>query len=129
EERGRRVAAVEAQLLDGQRRARADAVTPVHLAEVEAALRRTGASDADIRNLREGAVGTAAADRLEQLDRERAAWQARVAGDRAAREAIEADASLDDGARGRAIDALRAARFTPPEQLRIAALDRIEPAR
>src|SRR5205823_1592617 len=96
EERGHRIAALEARLPSAVRSARADAVTPVRLVQVEGALHETGASDTDIRSLREDAVGSEAADRLEQLDRERAAWQGRVAAYRAARQAIDADPSLDD---------------------------------
>jgi lipase chaperone LimK len=70
-------------------------------------------------------AGADAADRLEALDRTRADWDARVASYREARAAIEADASLPAEARAQAIDDLIAARFTGPERMRVAALDRI----
>jgi lipase chaperone LimK len=66
-----------------------------------------------------------AADRLEALDRARADWDARIASYREARAAIEADSSLAAEARAQAIEDLIAARFTGPERMRVAALDRI----
>ena len=88
-------------------------------------LRASGAPAAEIRALRERSFGADAADRLEQLDRQRAVWQQRLDDYREARDATERNASLDAGARDRAIETLRAERFTPEERLRVVALDRI----
>ena len=107
------------------REARAQALAPLNLVEEESALRAAGASPDEIRALRERMAGADAADRLEALDRARADWDARVASYREARAVIEADSSLPAAARAQAIDDLIAARFTGPERMRVAALDRI----
>jgi lipase chaperone LimK len=125
EEREARRAALEATLPQSLRDTRARVLAPLSLIQQEAALRAAGASPEAIRELREQVAGPAAADRLEALDRARADWDARVASYRDARAAIEADSALSADARGRAIDDLLAARFTAPERLRVAALDRI----
>jgi lipase chaperone LimK len=125
DERAARRAALEAQLPTPLREARAQALAPLNLIEEESALRAAGASPDEIRALRERMAGADAADRLEALDRTRADWDARVASYREARAAIEADSSLPAEARAQAIDDLIAARFTGPERMRVAALDRI----
>ena len=124
-ERDARLAALEARLPEPVRAWRAEAVTPLQLMHEEEALRASGGSDADIRALRERMVGADAADRLAALDQDRAAWQARVDEYRADRRAIDENRSLDAAGRAAARDELRASRFSEPEQLRVAALDRI----
>jgi lipase chaperone LimK len=57
------------------------------------------------------------------LDDARAEWRARVDSYRVARDAIAADPTLSDQDRSQAIERLRADRFSPTEQIRIAALD------
>ena len=91
-------------------------------------LRASGAQAAEIRAVRERSFGVEAADRLEELDRQRAVWQQRLDEYREALDAIEQNESRDAGARDRAIEALRAERFTPEERLRVVALDRIREA-
>jgi lipase chaperone LimK len=125
DERAARRAALEAQLPESMREARAQVLAPLDLIEQESALRAAGASPDEIRALRERMAGADAADRLEALDRARADWDARIASYREARAAIEADSSLAAEARAQAIDDLIAARFTGPERVRVAALDRI----
>ena len=124
-ERDARLAALESRLPEPVRTWRAEAATPLQLMREEEALRASGGSDADVRALRERMVGADAADQLAALDQDRAAWQARVDEYRANRRAIDENRSLDAAGRAAALDALRAARFTEPEQLRVAALDRI----
>ena len=124
-ERAARLAALEARLPEPVRAWRADAATPIQLMRQEEALRANGGSNDDIRALRERMVGAEAADRLAALDQDRAAWQARVDEYRVDRRAIDEDPSLDAAGRTAALDELRASRFTEPEQLRVAALDRI----
>ena len=71
--------------------------------------------------------GPEAAARLAALDARRAAWAARVADYRAERERVDPPGEPDDSeARAAAIAALRDARFTGAERLRIEALDRLE---
>jgi len=125
DERAAKRAALEAELPEPVREARAQAMAPLELIEQESALRAAGASPDEIRALRERLAGPEAADRLETLDRARADWDARIASYREARAAIETDSSLTAEAFARAIDDLIAARFSGPERVRVAALDRI----
>lgn len=108
------------------RAARDAALAPQRLAADETQLRAEGASDDDIRRLREERVGAEAAERLAALDAQRAAWRSRVETYRAERSLIDGDPALDANARSAAIAALRDRSFTGPERLRIEALDEIE---
>lgn len=126
-----RVALIEAlyaELPEEQRLARARAVAPARLRASEAALREEGAGDAEIRAHRADLFGEEAADRLAALDRERAAWDARLEEYRRARDGVLADPSLGPNQRTAAIKALREANFEGPERLRVEALDRIAAA-
>lgn len=125
EQRGRALADAAAALPESVRQADAAATLPLRLGAEEAALRSAGASDADVQRLRQDAVGPEAAARLAALDRERAEWQARLDGYRAARAAIDADPSRSAAERERQRSALLAARFTPTERLRVEALDTV----
>ncbi len=125
EERQARVQALEAQLPESERAARNAALLPAQLARDEAQLRAAGGSDAEVRTLREAAVGPEGADRLEALDRQRADWQARVDQYRAERDSIEQDVTRTPEERSAAIASLLAERFTPQEQIRVRALERI----
>lgn len=87
-------------------------------------LREQGASDGEIWQRREQQFGAAAADRLARLDEQRAQWQQRYDAYRRARAAIESSA-LDDVDKTQEIQRLRAEQFTPTEQKRVDALDRI----
>lgn len=129
EERRTRIEALEAELPDAARRARAETTLPLRLHQQEAALRESGADAATIRTLREESVGIEAADRLAELDARRAAWQGRVEAYRAERAAIEGDPSIDTAERDAQVEALRARRFDPTERLRVQALDDIEALR
>lgn len=88
----------------------------------------SGGSPAELRALREGLVGPAAADRLEALDREDAEWAARLAAYRQERARLQADASLADAERQRQLQALLDTRFSAPERVRVGALERIAAA-
>jgi lipase chaperone LimK len=125
-ERERRLAELEAQLPDAERAARREARAALELREAEAALRAAGAGPAEIEAERERRFGPEAAERLAELDRRRAAWDARVAEYRAARDALRAEGreAADYEA---ALAALRAARFAGRERLRIEALDGADP--
>ena len=126
EERERSVEALEQQLPAAARQARSEATTLLHLQADEQQLREAGGSADDIHALREQRFGAEAADRLDALDGERAAWLRRLDDYRSARQKIEGDAALTPDARARAIEALRAERFTPEERLRVAALDTVQ---
>ncbi len=128
EERARRLRAAEELLPENLRQARAEALAPLRQFQDEQALRARGGSAADVRKAREDAFGSEAADRLAQLDQERAAFDRKLAEYRAARAKVQADASLDAAARARAVDALMKARFSEPERVRVKALDEIAAA-
>jgi lipase chaperone LimK len=125
-QRTARLEALHAGAPEPLRAARAAALAPQQLAADETRLRFQGATDDDIRQLREEQVGAAAANRLDALDSQRAAWRERVDAYRAERSAIDGDATLDPTARDTAIASLRDRRFAGPERLRIEALDQIE---
>jgi len=129
DEKSERLEALEARLPEDVRRARTDARAPLQLIEAERALRASGASAGEIQALRESRLGPDAAARLAALDRERAAWQARLDAWRAARERIRGDPTLDPVAREAALDRALAERFDATEQHRVRVLDAIEAAR
>src|SRR5512140_688446 len=126
-ERERRLAEIDARTPAAEREARAAAMAPLNEMNRETALRASGASDQQIAAARTAAFGPEAAARLADLDRAHAAWDARLAQFRAERAALLADPRLDDAERGRRIDDLLARSFTPPERIRVEALDRIAP--
>jgi lipase chaperone LimK len=95
------------------------------LPAAEAEVRARGGDDAAVQALRERLAGPEAAARLADLDRRRGDWDARVAAFRAARARVEQDATLTPDARTAAVARLLAESFTPPERVRVAALDRV----
>jgi lipase chaperone LimK len=119
----------DALLPEAQRATRQRATAHVEVAETEAALRKDGATDAEIRVWRQERFGPEAADRLDTLDRARAAWNQRVADYRAARSQIERDPTLAEDVRQARLDALLTNRFSAPERRRVRALDRIDAVR
>lgn len=129
EERWRKWEELERQLPEPVRKAREETMKPVRFFREQEKLREAGASPSEIRALRERYWGPEAADRLEALDREEAEWRRRVDDYRAARTAIENDASLRPEEKVHKIEELVAARFTARERIRVDALDRIEQQR
>lgn len=125
-ERVTRLEALRAEAPAAVRATRDAVLAPQRLAADELQRRAEGASDDDIRRLREERVGAEAAERLAALDAQRAAWRARVDAYRAERSLIDADPALDAEGRAAAIAALRDRSFAGPERLRIEALDEIE---
>ena len=124
-ERERRLAELDARIPAAVREARAAATAPLDELNREATLRAAGASDQQIAAARTAALGAGAADRLAELDRAHAAWDARLAQFRAARAAVLADPRLDDAERRRRIADLLARSFSPAEQIRVETLDRM----
>lgn len=78
EDREDLLADAEKRLPEAARAARAKATSVLDLRADEAALRADGADEDVIRRYRESKLGPEAADRLEALDRQRAAFKARV---------------------------------------------------
>ncbi|WP_437931738.1 lipase secretion chaperone [Sorangium sp. So ce291] len=121
EERDARIAEVEATLPDEVREAREAAVRPLVEQAEEQALRDAGASDEELHAHRVAAVGPEAADRLAELDRQRAAWRRRLDAFASARAALAATVA-DPEERRAAEEALLAGAFTPEERLRVRAI-------
>lgn len=94
------------------------------LSSTEQALRANGASNADIYQLRSQQFGSAAAERLSELDQQRAAWQQRYQQYQDQRQQI-LTASLSDADQQQQLTNLREQLFTPAEALRAQALDRL----
>lgn len=121
-ERARKLAEIEARIPAAAREGRAAALVPLAEMQREDQLRASGASEAAITASRTAAFGADGAARLAALDREHAAWDARLAQFRAARAAIVADATIDDAERARRIAALLESSFTEPERIRVEAI-------
>ncbi|AUX42801.1 lipase chaperone [Sorangium cellulosum] len=121
EERDAQIAAVEAALPEHLRAAREAAMRPLAQQVEEQALRAAGASAEQIHAHRVAVVGPEAADRLAELDRQRAAWQERLDTFSEQRAAI-AEETTDPQARRAAEEELLAREFTPEERLRVRAL-------
>lgn len=121
EERDARIADVEAALPEIVREAREAATRPLAQQAEEQALRDAGASDEELHAHRAATVGPEAADRLAELDRQRAAWQRRLDAFAGARADLEATV-VDPGERRAAEEALLGRSFTPEERLRVRAI-------
>jgi lipase chaperone LimK len=104
----------------------AEPPVPTHLLQAEEALRRQGATAAELQTLRERLVGPEAAARLAEQDPGGRDWQQRYDALQASRQAIQADASLRPAERQRALEALLSQSFTPQERQRAALQERAE---
>lgn len=107
---------------------RARALLPVRLKQDEEALRAAGGTEEEVQALRREMVGGEAADRLAELDREEAAWQARLDACRMERSTIEADPGLDAARRAARLRRLLEDRFTANERLRVEAIEQMRQA-
>ncbi|MCQ4295251.1 lipase secretion chaperone [Pseudomonas stutzeri] len=92
------------------------------LREQTNALVQSGAGPEQVRQLRQQLVGSAAADRLDALDRQRQQWQQRVTAYQQARASIESTRGLDDLERQAAIERLEEQHFDASERLRLLAV-------
>lgn len=105
--------------------ARAEADTASAVADQERRFAQAGANASQRAAEREALWGKDAAQRLAQLDEERARWDARIEQYLFARSRIDADRSLSPAARAQALAALRARHFDAAEQRRVASLEAI----
>lgn len=87
--------------------------------------KRNSGSPAALRQIRENLLGAEAADRLEELDRNRSDWNARFDNWMAERQRLRDAKGLDESDRRQQLDSLRRAHFSEEEQLRVEALERI----
>jgi lipase chaperone LimK len=114
-ERARGLAEVDAQLPDRLRAAARATTAPLAALRHEEELRARGAGEEEVTAARAAAFGPDGAARLEALDRQRAAFRARVDAFRAERARL----GPDDARR------LLEQMFTPAERVRVDALDRL----
>ncbi|MGH8050769.1 MAG: lipase secretion chaperone [Arenimonas sp.] len=105
--------------------ARTEADTAALITEQTRQLDASHLTEAQRAAERETLWGKEAAERLAQLDLERARWDARIEQYLLARSRIDANRSLSVTARAQAIAALRAQQFNAVEQRRIASLEAI----
>jgi len=126
-ERIEALADLQRQLPEHVREAEREAHLPLRLAMAEDRLRAEGAGEGEIRALRERMLGPEAAERMDQLDRQRRIWERRVEAYRRERDAVlDEIADADEPTRARFIRNVRERHFAPDELPRVEALDRIE---
>ncbi|MCQ4275511.1 lipase secretion chaperone [Stutzerimonas degradans] len=101
-----------------------DALVPqlqTQLRQQTAALQARGGDAAQLRQLRQQLVGNAATKRLEALDRQRQAWQQRLAEFEQEKSRIERSQGLGEADKQAAIERLAEQRFDSSERLRLQA--------
>ena len=121
-QRRERLAALDARLPASERAAREASLAVVHLEEAAQQIRAQGGSEDDVYRMRAAATSPEAANRLADVDRDEAAWKARIADYLAQRSTVLA-APGSDGDRAAALSALRNRLFTSEEQRRLAAYE------
>jgi lipase chaperone LimK len=121
-QRRARLAALDARLPASVRAEREAPLAVVHLEEAAQQLRAQGGSEDDVYRMRAAATSPQAANRLADLDRDEAAWKARIATYQAQRGAVLATPA-SEAERAAAMSALRDRLFTPEEQRRLAAYE------
>jgi lipase chaperone LimK len=126
EEKAARIEKLYDDLPPAAREARDQAMAVLRLQEDEAKLRASGGSAEDIRELRVERFGEEAADRLEDLDAERAEWSSRYDDYRGERERILTNGALSESDRSLALQRLLEGRFDENERIRVQSLDSIE---
>jgi lipase chaperone LimK len=94
----------------------------VRLEEAAQQIRAQGGSEDDVYRMRAAATSPEAANRLADVDRDEAAWKARIAAYQAQRAAV-LSAPGSDADRAAAMGDLRNRLFTPEEQQRLAAYE------
>ncbi|MFN7956585.1 MAG: lipase secretion chaperone [bacterium] len=102
------------------------AAAPIESARQVESLRRGGADPEEVRAERVARFGADAAARLEDLDRQRAQWEARLAAYRVARDAVLRNPALDTAQRTAALERVREERFSGDEIRHVAELDRLD---
>ena len=119
-QRRERLAAWDARLPADARAQREAPLLVTHLEDAAQKIRAQGGSEDDVYRMRAAATSQEAANRLADLDRDEAAWKARIASYQAQRgTALAAPGS--DADRAAAMSELRNRLFTPEEQRRLAA--------
>lgn len=124
-QKNERLDTLTASLPDNLQRMVAASRKPVEVAQQVATMRAGKASDAEIYEYREQALGRAAAERLGDLDHQRRRWAARYRAYRGQRAAIT-HSGLADADQEAEIQRLRERLFAGAELKRVDALDRIQ---
>ncbi|WJN57777.1 lipase secretion chaperone [Pseudomonas sp. SO81] len=122
EQRQQAVAELELQLPEEVRETRAASTRQGELYATTQAMLERGASAEEIRQVREQALGSEAANALAELDRQQAAWKQRLADYASERNRLRA-AGLSDSELQSAVAELQASRFDELERKRVQALD------
>ena len=122
QQRRERLAALDARLPASVRAEREAPLAIVHLEEAAQQIRAQGGSEDDVYRMRAAATSPEAANRLADVDREEAAWKARIAAYQAQRATVLSGPG-DDADRAAAMSDLRNRLFTPEEQRRLAAYE------
>lgn len=123
-EKQQRLEQLTSQLPDQVREVLEETTRPGKVAQQVETMRAQGSSEADIQAYRATQFGSEAAERLGELDKQRAVWQTRYDDYRQQREAI-LTAGLDASDQQQQIEALQKRLFDTQEQRRVNALDRI----
>ncbi|MCK9684918.1 lipase secretion chaperone [Scleromatobacter humisilvae] len=121
-QRRERLAALDARLPADVRAAREAPLAVVHLEEAAQRIRAQGGSEDDVYRMRAAATSPEAANRLADVDRDEAAWKARIAAYLAQRSTLLSAPGGDDQ-HAAAMSDLRNRLFTPEEQRRLAAYE------
>ena len=121
-QRRERLAAWDARLPANVRAERDAPLLVTHLEDAAQKIRAQGGSEDDVYRMRAAATSPEAANRLADLDRDEAAWKARIAAWQAQRSTVLASPGSDDD-RAAALSELRNRLFTPEEQRRLAAYE------
>lgn len=126
-ERRSELEALEAQLPERVREARARANAPARARAEVTRVREDGGSAEEVFAVRERHFGTEAAQRLAVMDAEHSEWQTRLDAYQQERDALRAQHADDSGALEAEVSALRSEHFSDVEQARVRALDGLAP--
>ncbi|HET8705794.1 MAG TPA: lipase secretion chaperone [Pseudomonadales bacterium] len=125
-ERSARIALLE-QSLPEQMRANIEAVTRYQtLTSLTEDWQKSAGNAAELRQIRENIVGAAAADRLEQLDQRRQAWDQQLAQWLQEREQLLKNQALSELEKNEQLERLRAQHFDVAQLPRVRAMERIQ---
>lgn len=124
EEKAKRIALLELELPEPIREMRDETQAPSRIANEVDALREAGASEEEVRQLREQEFGVEAADRFETLDQERQQWEDRYESYRVERAGIITSGLAPEDQK-RSLLRLQKRLFDSQEVRRVQALDRI----
>lgn len=122
-QRAEQLAALQQQLPVSTQAAMNNATQAQNLNALTEDWRQRGGSPDELRRIRESLVGPEAADRLEQLDRDNAAWDQRLANWFIQRDAVRSNPGLSESDREIQVARLRSDLFTEQERVRVQALE------